>query len=142
MQTTRGNLDPLTGCSAGIYRSENLFTSYSAAVQSLITTSPQPLLDLPALRDKTFLAWDDDSGPGYSAALEFNVPADGDYFLLTAPSLSSAGRQTGGGYRLLAGENAAGVLDGTAPPNGAALVVPDQAALASPLVQELTGSLN
>jgi hypothetical protein len=142
MQTTSGNLDPLLAIVPVYTDLTNLFTSYSAAVKSLIATSPQPLLDLPALRDKTFLAWDDDSGPGYAAAVEFSAPVDGDYYLLAAPSLSSAGRQTGGSYRLLAGKNSAGVLDGTSVPNGATLVVPDQAAMASPLVQELTGSLN
>ena len=71
MQTTSGNLDPLLVVVPVYTDLKSLISSYSAAVQSLISDLAQPLLDLPALRDKYFLAWDDDSGPGYSASLEF-----------------------------------------------------------------------
>ena len=104
-------------------------------------TRPYPLLDLPELRDQYSLAWDDDSGPGYSAALQFIAPEDGDYYLLAGSSLSAAGRSTSGDYRLLLGLDAPQVLDGTAEPTGATIAVQDQAALATHLVQEISGSL-
>jgi len=110
-------------------------------VAELAASSTQPLLDLPALRDQYSLAWDDDSGPGYSAALQFTAPEDGDYFLLVSSSLSATGRTTAGDYRLLLGLDAPQVLDGTAEPTGAVIAVQDQAVLGSHLVQELSGSL-
>jgi hypothetical protein len=111
-------------------------------VAELVASSPYPLLDLPNLWDQYFLAWDDDSGPGYSAALQFKVPYAGDYFLIAASSLSAAGRSTAGNYRLLIGLNAPKVLDGTAEPTGAVIAVQNQAVLESQLVQELSGSLS
>jgi len=142
MGTTSGNLDPIL---AVLPAGENLpakVESYNQAVKDLLAASPTPLLDLPGLRDDTFLAWDDDSGPGYSAALTFNVPSDGDYYLLAASSLSAAGRQTAGSYRLLVGLDAPEVLLGTAASTGAVIAVQDQSALESQLIQEFTGSIS
>jgi len=51
-------------------------------MDELAASSTYPLLDLPALRDQYALAWDDDSGPGYSLPYQFTVPEDGDYYLL------------------------------------------------------------
>jgi hypothetical protein len=141
MGTTSGNLDPILGVLPADEMISLKIASYSQAVQDLMATSEYPLLDLPVLRDDTFLAWDDDSGPGYSAALTFSVPRDGDYYLIASSSLSAAGRQTAGNYRLLVGLDAPQVMTGTATPTGAQIAVQDQAALGSQLVQELTGSL-
>jgi hypothetical protein len=119
-----------------------MLESYKKDVAELVASSPYPLIDLPALRDKYTLTWDDDSGPGSSAALSFNAPEDGDYYLLASSSLSSAGRSTAGDYRLLIGLDTPQVLDGTAEPTGVVIVVQDQTVLASQLIQELTGTLN
>jgi hypothetical protein len=98
---------------------------------------------LPALRDRAFLAWDDDGGPGYSAAMQFLVPQDGDYYLIASGSLSAAGRQTSGDYRLLVGIDEPAILDGSARSTGAEIAVLNQAAFGgNPLVQEYTGSLS
>ena len=142
MENTSGNLDPLLFILPGDQDVSTTLDSYSQAVAKLIASSATPLLDLPALRDKYTLAWDDDSGPGYSAALNFTVPADGDYFLIAASSLSAAGRQTSGSYRLLVGLDAPGVIAGTAAPTGAVIAVQNQTVLESQLVQEFNGSLN
>jgi len=142
MENSSGNLDPFL---AILPVSKNLSTTlgnFQKAVAELVASSPQPLLDLPALRDQYTLAWDDDSGPGYSASLQFKVPYDGDYFLIAASSLSAAGRSTAGNYRLLIGFDAPKVLDGTAEPTGAIIAVQNQAVLESELVQELSGNLN
>jgi hypothetical protein len=142
MENTSGNLDPVLFIVNADQDLSALLASYSKAVADLVTSSPTPLLDLPALRDKFALAWDDDSGPGYSAALKFTIPADGDYFLLASSSLSAAGRQTSGSYRLLVGLDAPDVLVGTATPTGAVIAVQDQTALQSQLIQEFSGSLS
>ena len=89
METTSGNLDPLLAILPADRALPVVLDNYRAAVKKLVETSPQPLLDLPALRDAFFAAWDDDSGPGYSAALQFSVPQAGDYYLVATPSLSA-----------------------------------------------------
>jgi hypothetical protein len=142
LETVSGNLDPVLAVVSADTDLPALREVYTRELQALAQSSPTPLLELPALRDRTFLAWDDDSGPGYSAALEFPVPEDGDYFLLTSGSLSAAGRLTYGGYRMLVGLDEPSVLDGNATLARAEIAVPDQAALGgSPQVQEFQGSL-
>ena len=83
------------------------------------------------------------AGAGYNAALEFLVPHDGDYILGASGWLSSAGRTTYGGYRLLLGMDAPEVLDGKAVPNGAMIAKQDETRLGAPgRIQEYTGSLD
>ena len=142
MENSSGNLDPALVILPADQNLSATLESYKNAVAELVASSPYPLLDLPNLWDQYFLAWDDDSGPGYSAALQFKVPYAGDYFLIAASSLSAAGRSTAGNYRLLIGLNAPKVLDGTAEPTGAVIAVQNQAVLESQLVQELSGSLS
>jgi len=142
METTSGNLDPILAVLPADDALPATLESFQKAVTDLVASSDYPLLDLPALRDQYTLAWDDDSGPGYSAALQFTVPKDGDYVLLASSSLSAAGRQTAGDYRLLLGLDAPQVLAGTAVPTGAVIAAQDQSALAAHLIQELGGSLN
>jgi hypothetical protein len=142
MENTSGNLDPiLSVLPAGDDLAATL-ESFGKAVADLVASSAYPLLDLPAVRDEYSLAWDDDGGPGYAAALEFTVPEDGDYYLLASSSLSAAGRQTGGDYRLLVGLDAPEVLAGTAMPTGATIAVQDQSVLEDALIQEMGGSLD
>jgi len=141
MENTSGNLDPILSILPADENFSATLETFKKAVTELAATSTQPLLDLPALRDQYALAWDDDGGPGYSAALQFTAPEAGDYFLLVSSSLSAAGRSTAGNYRLLLGLDAPEVLDGTAKPTGAVIAVQDQTVLATELVQELSGSL-
>jgi hypothetical protein len=142
IETTSGNLDPILSILPGDENLAASLDSYKKAVVNLAANSTQPLLDLPALRDQYTLAWDDDSGPGYSAALQFTAPEDGDYYLLAGSSLSAAGRETSGDYRLLLGLNAPEVLTGTAKPNDAIIGVQNQSVLGSHLVQEYSGNLS
>ena len=81
LETTAGDLDPALSLVEGTVDLPKLISTYRSEVQRIVQTSEFPLAELPALNDKTFLAWDDDSGPGYSAALEFLIPEDGDYIL-------------------------------------------------------------
>lgn len=142
MENTAGNLDPFLAILAATEDLPVRLMEFNQAVAELSASSANPLLELPAVRDQYTLTWDDDSGPGYSAALQFTIPEDGDYTLLAGSSLSAAGRQTYGNYRLLVGLDAEGILDGTAAPTGAIIAVPDPTALQAERIQLLTGSLN
>jgi hypothetical protein len=142
MENTSGNLDPILSILPADKNFIATLESFQNAVAEVATSSAQPLLDLPAVRDQYALAWDDDSGPGYSAALQFTAPEDGDYFLIAASSLSAAGRSTAGDYRLLLGLDAPQVLVGTAEPTGAVIAVPDQAVLGSHLIHQYSSSLS
>ncbi len=141
MQNTSGDLDPfLALLPAGPDLAKTL-AAYQKEVNNLLASSPRPLFDLPSVRDKYYLAWDDDSGPGYTAALKFTIPNAGDYYLLAYGALSAVGRNTAGGYRLLVGLDAPEVLTGSAAPTGAQIAVHYQAALPNQRIQELTGTL-
>ncbi len=142
MENTSGNLDPILALLPADDDFSATLERFRQAVAGLVANSAYPLLDLPALRDEYTLAWDDDSGPGYAAALQFTVPEDGDYMLLASSSLSAAGRSTAGDYRLLIGLDAPEVLEGTAVPTGAVIAEQDQSALGSHLIQELGGTLD
>jgi hypothetical protein len=143
LETTAGNLDPALSLVPATVDLPTLVADYRAGVQRLVQTAEYPLADLPALNDKTFLAWDDDSGPGYNAALKFTIPQDGDYFLGASGALSAGGRLTTGEYRLLIGLDAPEVLTGEAVPNGAVIAVQDETALGSPgRVQEYSAGLD
>ena len=84
-----------------------VMTRYRADVERLAAGNQNVGLALDDLRNQYFLAWDDDSGDGYAAALEFVVPAAGDYALIAGASLAAFGRATSGDYELLIGLNAA-----------------------------------
>ena len=92
-------------------------------MQELLAAGGELALAIDDLRDRSFLAWDDDGGAGYGAALEFPIPASGDYFLIAGSALSSVGRSTAGDYQLQIGINAAEVLAGADQPEGAAIAI-------------------
>jgi hypothetical protein len=78
MKHTGGNLDPLLGI---LKEPEDLHNLRDEAMRF----SKEPGLNIleaaNQFADKHFLTWDDDSGDGYNAALKYQVPADGTYFL-------------------------------------------------------------
>ncbi len=116
MRATSGNLDPAIGIVDTTLSLEEFGTRYRADLQRLLAGNESVALALDALRNRTFLAWDDDSGSGYAAALQYVVPAPGDYVLIVGGSLSTLGRATSGDYELLIGLNAP---DGAAETSGA-----------------------
>jgi hypothetical protein len=63
MENTSGNLDPILSILSGDTNLLATLESFQKDVANLIATSANPLVDLPAIRDKYSLAWDDDSGP-------------------------------------------------------------------------------
>jgi hypothetical protein len=143
MDTTSGNLDPALSLVSASVDLPKLIAQYRADVKNIMQTAEVPLAEFPALKDKTFLAWDDDSGPGYNAALKFVVPKDGDYILGASASLSAAGRVTFGDFRLVLGLDAPEVLTGKATPNGAVIAVQNDSLLGWPgRIQEYTGNMD
>ena len=119
MRSTSGNLDPAIGVTDTAMPLAEVMTRYRADIQRLAAGNENVALALDDLRNQYFLAWDDDSGEGYAAALEFVVPAAGDYALLAGASLSAFGRATSGDYELLIGLNAAEAQRGATESAGA-----------------------
>ncbi len=144
MQATSGNLDPILAILDGAADYAAVEATYQAELQQLIMGDgvADIALGLNQLRDNTFLVWDDDGGEGYGAALEFPIPASGDYYLIASSALTGAGRLTAGDYSLLLGLNEPGVLDGSARPTGAAIAALDPLLLnVVPRASEVPGVL-
>jgi hypothetical protein len=142
MRATAGNLDPAVGIVDTATPLNETMAAYQADLQRLLTENESAAQAVEALRNQTFLAWDDDSGDGYSSALAFDVPAQGDYVLLAGSSLSALGRATSGDYELLVGlDSPAGRL-GAAEPADAPIAerLPGAWGLAAS-VEEATGAL-
>ena len=139
MAGTSGNLDPLLGVTDTKIKGSDLNAMFLADIDRLIAQGRDPLEALPEVYDKYLLAWDDDGGAGYDAALEFTIPADGDYQLLVA---RSPGQDTAGMFRLLVGLDAPQVLTGEAQPTGATIAYLDREnSLFGVYAQEITGTL-
>ncbi len=135
-----GNLDPLVGLADGDLDGTILRDRYRAEVEKVIAAGDDPLVAIPGIVDELFLAWDDDSGPGYSALLDFVVPEDGDYQLILT---SSPLVDTFGDFYLQIGINAPEVLTGDAQPTGDLIAVLDfDASRVDETVQEVVGALS
>jgi hypothetical protein len=104
MRSTSGNLDPMIGIKDTTVPLGDAMIRFRADVQQLLAGNENVGPALEELRNRTFLVWDDDSGDGYAAALEFVVPVPGDYALIAGSSLSAFGRATSGDYELLIAE--------------------------------------
>jgi hypothetical protein len=145
MQTAAGNLDPFVALLEGSADLKALQAQYQADLQQLLAAGGDVAPGLEALRQRYFLAWDDDSGHGYAAALEYPVTTAGDYVLVAGGSLSALGRATSGTYTLTVGINAPQVLTGearAAQGRGATIAVLDQATLgAVQRMSEVTGTI-
>jgi hypothetical protein len=134
-----GNLDPFVAVSATYYRGETLAEAFWGEVDLAVEQGEDPLEALPAIYDDLFAAWDDDSGQGYDAALQFEAPADGDYQLLVTDSPVDP---TFGDYTLLLGINEPQVLTGEATAVGRRIAILDRDVSQSGVsVEELTGTL-
>ena len=108
MKHTGGNLDPLLGI---LKESDDLHSLRNEAMR----LGKEPGLNLleaaNQFADKYFLVWDDDSGDGYNAALKYQVPADGTYFLFAGSMLTNQfihtinPQFTSGSFQLVIGLN-------------------------------------
>jgi hypothetical protein len=142
MRATSGNLDPLIGIVDTATPLDETMAAYQADLQRLLAENGSAAQAVETLRNQYFLAWDDDSGPGYASALAYDVPAQGDYVLLAGSSLSTLGRATSGDYELLIGLDSPAGQGGAAEPADAPIAerLPGAWGLA-PSVEEAAGAL-
>ena len=89
MQATAGNLDPVIGIADMPASLAVLGASYTADIQRALAAEEGVAAAIEAVRNESFLAWDDDSGDGYAAALTYVVPSAGDYVLIAGGALSA-----------------------------------------------------
>jgi hypothetical protein len=121
---------------------ETLESEFETALDRTLAGGGDPLEAVEEVRDEFMLAWDDDGGGGLAAALEYEIPADGNYRLVVAGALSTLGGQTFGNSQLLIGLDAPQVLSGEAEPTADTIAVLDVEATPPGVgVQELTGTL-
>lgn len=142
IEATSGNLDPAFGIASETVDATFLEGLYEEADEIAESKGGDPIAAMEALRRKYFLAFDDDGGGGLTAALQFDVPADGDYEILVAGTQKATGRETFGNYRLMLGINRPDILDGSAQSTGATFASRNLEATPPGVgVDELTGSL-
>ncbi len=143
LETLSGNLDPTVGVIGSQVDRKELEALYEEADEIAADRGEDPVAAMESLRQKYFLAFDDDGGGGLTAALRFEIPEDGDYGLLLAGAQKARGRETFGNYRLLIGINREDVLDGSAQVGGPAIASRDLEATPPGVgVVEITGSLD
>ncbi|NPV63719.1 MAG: hypothetical protein HPY61_14035 [Methanotrichaceae archaeon] len=137
---TSGNLDPFLAVANSSLNKSLLIADFKAEVEQDIKEGQDPLDAIPEIADRYFLAWDDDGGGGYDAAVKFQVPAGGDYGLLFG---SSPAEMTFGDYLLTVGVNAPSVLTGKSVANrdGLALLDKNLSGIGY-AVQEIRGNLS
>lgn len=136
---TSGNLDPLLLLSDTQLNRKTIRDEFQTAVAQAVADGGDPLQVIPQFAEQVFTAWDDDSGPGYTAVIEYPIPADGDY---TIALVSTAAKPTSGDFKLSIGLDAPNVLSGTAQSTGDIIaIVDEQNTLEHEGVQEITGTL-
>jgi len=113
---TSGNLDPTVALSDEYHEAGLLSEAFWGQVDLVVEQGADPLEALPEIYGSLFVAWDDDSGAGYDAAMVYEVAAEGDFQLLVTSSPASS--DTFGAYQMLIGVNEPAVLSGSAEPVG------------------------
>ena len=142
MDELSGNLDPVVAVVEGGQDIVALEESYKQAVREAVAEGVDAFEALAAVQQELFLAGNDDSGEGLAAALDYEVPEDGDYGLIATGSFSSFGFETSGDYRLLIGIDEPAVLDGAASSTGDTIAVLDREATPQRnRVEDLTGTI-
>jgi hypothetical protein len=133
-----GNLDPWAGLVSGVTDMLAINRAFGEAINQAFAEGRDPLTVLPAFADAQFLAWDDDSGPGYSVRFSYTVPRTGDYKLLVT---TNPARRTWGEFQLVVGVNAPEVLTGKATPTGDDFVRKVNVFPPLQAMQEMTGTV-
>jgi hypothetical protein len=133
-----GNLDPVVGIMDTSRPLDEIEAAYQAEITRLAAESENVALDLAAVRQRFFLAWDDDGGEGYAALLEYVIPTAGDYRIIAGSSLSALGRATSGRYELIASLDAPGAAQPAGEPFMEREVL---AGVLAASVEETTGAL-
>lgn len=139
VQGTSGNFDPFAALIRSDQQIEAIAADFNAQVDQAQQENRDPLVLIAEVANQNFLAWDDDSGGGFSAAFEFTIPADGSYQLLIfrTPFTDSFGD-----YQLLVGLDAPQVLEGKAAPQGEAFASFVGGAAKGAAVQEIHATLD
>jgi hypothetical protein len=142
MRATSGNLDPAIGVTDTASPLPETMARFLADIQRLASQGGDVASSLDALRNETFLAWDDDGGEGYASALEYVVPQRGDYALIAGSALSAFGRSTSGSYELQIGLRAPEGMSGEPGRAGEPIAekIPGAFGLATS-VEEVSGAL-
>ena len=139
---TSGDLDPFLAVASPDLNASRVHTGFATDVNRSLAAGQDPLLVIPEIAGRYFLAWNDDTNGTYDSALQYRVPADGDYLLIAIGSPAKR-EQTFGDYRLLVGIDAPQVLTGRAGPTGAAVAVLNTSASRMRVgVREVTGNLS
>jgi hypothetical protein len=139
MRNLSGNLDPALGITDTSIAIDEAIAQYQEASQRVISENENIAQVFNELRDRFFLAWDDDGGEGYAAAMEYVIPEAGDYRIYAGSSLSTLGRATSGNYELRVGRNTVNMED---QPFGDPFVEREiDTTWLSPAVETVTGTL-
>ncbi len=139
---TSGDLDPFLAVASPDLNASRVRTEFATDVNRSLAAGQDPLLVIPEIAGRYFLAWNDDTNGTYDSALQYRVPASGGYRLIVIGSPARRG-QTFGDYRLLVGIDAPQVLAGQAEPTGAAVAVLNTSASRMRVgVREVTGNLS
>lgn len=139
---TSGNLDPFLAVTTPDLNTSRVRNEFAIEVNSSLASGQDPLRVIPETASRYFLAWNDDTNGTYDSALQYRVPADGDYLLVVIGSPAKR-QQTFGDYRLLAGIDTPRVLTGQAEPAGATIAVLNTSASRMRVgVREVTGNLS
>jgi hypothetical protein len=120
---TSGNLDPFVAVSDTYYQADGIREAFWGQADLVMAQGADLVEALPEIYDDLFLAWDDDSGEGYAAAMVYEVTQDGDHHLMVT---FSPGNVTFGSYRLLLGVNEPEVLQGSVQPTGSLIAIHDR----------------
>ncbi|HIE58008.1 MAG TPA: hypothetical protein EYP88_07260, partial [Anaerolineales bacterium] len=102
VNATSGNLDPVVALLSQQQMEDWVVGSFADAVQQAIDENRDPLAVTAEFAAAHFLAWDDDSGPGFSAALTYTIPENDSYYLIVVGLPFS---ESFGEYKLTAGLN-------------------------------------
>ena len=140
VQGISGNLDPFVALLSSDQLKGVKASEFYEEVDLAIENKRDPLLVVSDYADRKFLAWDDDSGGGFTAAFEYSIPIDGSYYLVV---ISSPFTQSFGDYQLTVGLNAPQALTGNAINKGDAFVTPiSKTDTRNVAVQETMGSVS
>jgi hypothetical protein len=140
VQSTSGNLDPFVGTLDAQTDLDAFHDDFSQDLEATLNNE-NILQAVNAIYDQYFLAWDDDGGPGYTAALTYSVPKDGNYYLVVSSSFTNAW-ETFGDYRLSLGIDVPAVLSGSTSDTAVIAVRDFQASLEKVGVEVITGTLS
>lgn len=140
MYAASDNLDPFVGLLSAEIDLDTVRADFNRDM-SAAGLSTNPVEAINAVRDQYFLAWDDDSGPEYAAALTYKIPEDSDYYLVVSSSATTIWQAVFGDYELLVGIDEPTVLSGEAEDNALIAIRNDALSPVNVGVQNFTAEL-